>query len=203
MVGMPCGTPYVIGTPIREYAQSINSALEFAIKEGKCGLISYLKDWKATQLDKDTKIEWNGNSVKNIAEDSENARVEYDAIKQKFDIKNGTEWSEILETVTIIGEPVKSCSLAAMIEENYGKNTRVFCPLQETEGLLRAQDRMIRGEEEMEEALKDAELIIADPLYRPICPKEAKFYEMPHIAFSGRIFLKRFTNLTDIRNHLR
>ena len=193
-----CGTPYVIGTPIWEYAQSINSALEFAIKEGKAGLISYLKDWRAIQLDKDTKREWNGNGVKNIAEDSRNARVECDAVKQKFDIKNGAERSETVETVTIIGEPVKSCSLAAMIEENYGKNTRVFCPLQETEGLLRPQDRMVKGEEEMEEALKDAEIIVADPLYRPICPKEAKFYELPHVAFSGRIFLKRFAKKMNI-----
>ena len=43
----------------------------------------------------------------------------------------------------------------------------------------------------MEEALKDAEIIVADPLYQPICPKYCMFYELPHIAFSGRIYLKR------------
>ena len=187
-----CGTPYVIGTPIQEYVQSINSALELAIKEGKGGLVSYLKDWEATSVDKNTKDEWNGNSVKNTIEDSGNAEVECDAVKQKPGIENETEVSETLETVTIIGEPVKSGSLAAMIEQNYGRKTRVLCPLQETEGLLRMQDLQVRGEEEMEEALKTAEIIVADPLYRPICPKEAKFYEVPHIAFSGRIFLKRF-----------
>ena len=42
----------------------------------------------------------------------------------------------------------------------------------------------------MEDLLKDAGIILADPLYRPICPKNARFYELPHIAFSGRIFLK-------------
>ena len=45
-------------------------------------------------------------------------------------------------------------------------------------------------EEAMEEALKSAGIIVADPLYRPICPKQSQFYELPHIAFSGRIFLK-------------
>ena len=45
--------------------------------------------------------------------------------------------------------------------------------------------------EEMEEALKDAEIIVADSLYQPICPKHCMFYELPHIAFSGRIYLKR------------
>ena len=41
------------------------------------------------------------------------------------------------------------------------------------------------------EALEDAEIIVADPLYQPICPKHCMFYELPHIAFSGRIYLKR------------
>ena len=43
-------------------------------------------------------------------------------------------------------------------------------------------------EEAMEEALKSAEIIVADPLYRPICPKDSTFYELPHVAFSGRIY---------------
>ena len=42
----------------------------------------------------------------------------------------------------------------------------------------------------MEKLLRDADIIVADPLYRPICPKQSQFYELPHIAFSGRIFLK-------------
>mgnify|MGYP001055679722 FL=1 len=43
-------------------------------------------------------------------------------------------------------------------------------------------------EEAMEEALKSAKIIVADPLYRPICPKDSTFYELPHVAFSGRIY---------------
>ena len=40
----------------------------------------------------------------------------------------------------------------------------------------------------MEEALKSAGIIVADPLYRPICPGDSIFYELPHVAFSGRIY---------------
>ena len=43
-------------------------------------------------------------------------------------------------------------------------------------------------EEAMEEALKDAKIIVADPLYKPICPKNSTFYELAHVAFSGRIY---------------
>ena len=39
-----------------------------------------------------------------------------------------------------------------------------------------------------EEELKNAKIIVADPLYRPICPKDSPFYEIPHVAFSGRIY---------------
>ena len=93
--------------------------------------------------------------------------------------------------VTLVGEPVIMESLAAGIEEKYAYRVEVLCPLEETDGLLADGDRWACGEEEMEEALKDAEIIVADPLYKPICPKNCEFYELPHIAFSGRIYLKK------------
>ena len=80
--------------------------------------------------------------------------------------------------------------LAALIEKEYHYKTKVLCPLEETDGLIGSQDLKVCGEEEMEEALKDAQIVVADPLYRPICPAECEFYERAHIAFSGRMFLK-------------
>ena len=99
-----------------------------------------------------------------------------------------TEKPEIM----IVGEPVTMGSLAAVIEQEYHRSCQVLCPLEESEGLLGQNDRIVRGEEELREALKNAKIIIADPLYRPVCPETAKFYELPHIAFSGRIYRKRF-----------
>lgn len=46
-------------------------------------------------------------------------------------------------------------------------------------------------EEAMEEELKNAKIIVADPLYRSICPKDSTFYEIPHVAFSGRMFIDK------------
>lgn len=94
------------------------------------------------------------------------------------------------QIVTLIGEPVTTTSLAALIEKEYHYKTKVLCPLEETDGLIGSQDLKVCGEEEMEEALKDAQIVVADPLYRPICPAECEFYERAHIAFSGRMFLK-------------
>ena len=90
--------------------------------------------------------------------------------------------------ITLVGEPVTMGSLAAGIEKRYGRAARVLCPLKECADLLGEKDKMVLGEEAMEEALKSAGIIVADPLYRPICPGDSIFYELPHVAFSGRIY---------------
>ena len=102
------------------------------------------------------------------------------------------------EEIILIGEPVIMESLAAAIEEKYRHPVKVLCPLRKTEGLLAEGDRNVYGEEEMEQELKDAKIIVADPLYRPICPKTAAFYELPHIAFSGRIYKKKLPVLAEL-----
>ena len=139
------GTPYVIGTPYKEYAERISEALEKRIQ------IPAIEDRRRENL------QGTGNSEK---------------------------------IITLIGEPVTIGSLAAIIERRYHYKTRILCPLENVEGLLGEHDLKICGEEEMENALKNAQIVVADPLYRPICPVECEFYERAHIAFSGRMFLK-------------
>ena len=73
----------------------------------------------------------------------------------------GTGNSE--KIITLIGEPVTTTSLAALIENEYHYKTKVLCPLEETDGLIGSQDLKVCGEEEMEEALKDAQIVVADP----------------------------------------
>lgn len=139
------GTPYVIGTPYKEYAERISEALEKRIQ------IPAIEDRRRENL------QGTGNSEK---------------------------------IITLLGEPVTIGSLAAIIERRYHYKTRILCPLENAEGLLGEHDLKICGEEEMENALKNAQIVVADPLYRPICPVECEFYERAHIAFSGRMFLK-------------
>lgn len=94
--------------------------------------------------------------------------------------------------ITLIGEAVTMGSLAAGIEKIYGRSVRVFCPLKDCEGLIGEKDGIVLGEEAMEEVLKDAQIVVADPLYQPICPKGCDFYGSPHVAFSGRIYQKKY-----------
>lgn len=102
--------------------------------------------------------------------------------------KGGTE-------VTLIGEPVTMGSLGAAIADVYGKSIRVLCPVEADPVLLAPEDRLVHGEEEMERLLQSAEIVIADPLYRAICPAKAQFYDLPHQAFSGRNGWKTMRNL--------
>lgn len=116
-------------------------------------------------------------------------RIQIPAIEdRRRENLQGTGNSE--KIITLIGEPVTIGSLAAIIERRHHYKTRILCPLENAEGLLGEHDLKICGEEEMENALKNAQIVVADPLYRPICPAECEFYERAHIAFSGRMFLK-------------
>ena len=42
---------------------------------------------------------------------------------------------------------------------------------------------------------KKAKIVIADPMYRPVCPAGVKFISLPHEAFSGRIYRKEIPRL--------
>lgn len=100
--------------------------------------------------------------------------------------------------VTLIGEPVTMGSLAAAIWARRGCPTRVLCPLERCEGLYGPLDLRAEGEEGAEAALKTASAIVADPLYRPVCPPEVPFYPLPHQAFSGRCFRKTMKNWMEL-----
>ena len=99
------------------------------------------------------------------------------------------------EDIVIVGEGVTSVSLAAAIELTTGRSARVLCPTECDASLLRKKDRLCRDEEELERQLRGAKRIIADPLLRPICPKDVPFAELPSEAFSGRLFRDRIPDL--------
>ncbi len=97
----------------------------------------------------------------------------------------------------IIGESVTAKSLAAALAVGYGIGARVICPVETPDGVLGACDLHLEDEEDIEQALRGAKRVIADPLYKPIVPKTSEFYALPHEAFSGRIYRKQIPNLAE------
>lgn len=96
----------------------------------------------------------------------------------------------------IVGEPVTSGFVATQLKRRYGADFNIIATTEITEGLLAECDRKCHGEEEIRTALADAEMIIADPLFELVAPKEAKFIRLPHFAMSGRLYLKEIPDLT-------
>ena len=176
------GTPFLVGTPVEGYEGEISDALEKAAGSF----------YEAFEYKKENPAEKNGTQISGRQEELWIVTPDQVIYLRKKD----SPLSGFIPTpdITLIGEPVTMGSLAAAIEQKCGKKVQLLCPLEITEGLLRQEDEVIRGEEAMEEKLKTARIIVADPLYRPICSESATFYEMPHIAFSGRIYLKNLYN---------
>ena len=108
------------------------------------------------------------------------------------------EWSSLPNSeIAVIGEGVTSLSLAQAIELEYGIGVKVLCATECEKTLLRAKDVLTSDEEDVVEALSGMKMVIADPLYRPICPKDAKFMNLPAESFSGRIYRNEIPNLIE------
>ena len=116
------------------------------------------------------------------------------------------------EKIYIIGESVTSKSLAKYIYYKYGHTPKVISAVElgntyhgdivknlkvREDVALEKFDLHIEDEDNIAEAIKDAKMVIADPLYRPIVPEKAVFVNHPHEGFSGRLFRKNIANLID------
>ena len=99
------------------------------------------------------------------------------------------------DEIVVVGEGVYSLSLACALERYLNRGVRVICTTGGDGKILRTKDLMLRDEVEIEIALQSAEMIIADPLYQPICPQRARFVPLPAEAFSGRIYRSQIPNL--------
>ncbi len=107
------------------------------------------------------------------------------------------EWSCLPgEEAAIIGEGITSLAIANAIELTTGKGVKVLCATECEEGILRTKDEITMDEDEIEKALDGTKIVIADPLYRPICPEGTEFIPLPVEAFSGRIYREEIPNLT-------
>jgi nitrogenase molybdenum-iron protein alpha/beta subunit len=97
--------------------------------------------------------------------------------------------------IAVIGEGVTALSLAHAIELEYERSVKILCTTECERIYLRDKDALVTCEDEIIEALQGVKMVIADPLYEPICPKNAAFIPLPAESFSGRIYRKNIPNL--------
>lgn len=96
----------------------------------------------------------------------------------------------------IIGEAVAAQSIREAVRMEYGMDLKVLCYLETPAELLDEQSLYLTCEDEIKAALLEADEVIADPMYQPICPPKAHFIPFPHEAFSGRIYRTKIPDLT-------
>lgn len=96
----------------------------------------------------------------------------------------------------IIHDAVIANSICEFVREKYGIFMNIICPPNTDKNL--GYDHIMSGENELREILKDAKRVIADPLFKPICPEGVDFIDFPHEAFSGRIYREKIPNLMKI-----
>ena len=88
----------------------------------------------------------------------------------------------------VVGESVYAGSLACALSRDAGQSAFVLCPLETEPDFLAPGDKTAREEPEIEALFRGASAIVADPLYRPVCPVGTPFVPLAHEAFSGRCF---------------
>jgi len=115
------------------------------------------------------------------------------ALKIREALKEGTKGKDIV----IIAEQIYGLSLAEALARR-GIKARVLCQLDR----IRDERVVPEGitfvyapeEDDVMRELQNADLVVADPLYEPICGK-ATLVRLPHMAFSGRLFENEIPNL--------
>ncbi|MGI6512276.1 MAG: nitrogenase component 1 [Catenisphaera adipataccumulans] len=95
--------------------------------------------------------------------------------------------------IVLIGEPVQMHTLAWVLEQRGWDSFRVVSASEQHVGNMVQTE----FEEEIAKAAADAEIVIADPLLRPICPPQARFIALPRVSYSGRMYLNEIPDLVE------
>ena len=167
------GIPYVAGVP---FGEAFSARLAAMLKQAAAAGVNYCGYKMKENSDREPMSGETGQQAEKIP-----------GCLQKEGFPEGKK-------TVIIGESVFCCSLAEAVEQDTGIPVQVLCPLDTEEWLLRDGDRETPEEDDLIRELEQAEAVIADPLYRSLV-EEHRFYELPHEAFSGRIYERKNPDL--------
>ena len=99
------------------------------------------------------------------------------------------------QEILVIGEGITSLSLASALELATRNVAAVVCPTECDLRILRNKDLLLQSEEQIQQAMAQAKIVIADPLFQPICPPDVRFVKLPTESFSGRLYREQIPNL--------
>ena len=190
-------TPYVIGTPVKGFANIIAEKLIDAAwtRQSQTAYFSVTSPGK--------NISQNDSTDESIILKKEllpqtEIRFQIEGFsqteKQKI-LVEPTEKNKAANGIYIIGESVISQSLKAALELKQGIDATVICPLETESEYVGENVLLLSSEEEIKAVIAEAKTVIADPIYKTICSEKTNFISLPHEAFSGRIHRKEIPDL--------
>ena len=148
---------------------------------------------KAPQAEKNTVVSSTGLAAAQYME--KEFGIPYELMGSYLDVKREKSRNYV------VGEPVISGFIASEIKKRSGTDFNVIAATEITGGLLSDCDKKCHGEDEIRQALSDAEIIIGDPMFELISPKSARFIRLPHFAMSGRLFRKEIPDLMRLEDY--
>ena len=182
---------WAMGSSLEEIANAGRASVNLVVSAAGLGAAKALKEMFGTPYVVGTPI---GAAYQNVL--AQRLLEAAKTCKMPEDGK-GTVWPSSIPAsdIAVIGEGITSLSLAQAIELEYSRGVKVLCATECEKALLREKDVLTPYEDDIIEALQGIKMVIADPLYRPICPKNAKFIPLPAENFSGRIYRKNIPDL--------
>lgn len=182
---------WAMGSSLEEIANAGRASVNLVVSAAGLGAAKALKEMFGTPYVAGTPI---GAAYQNVL--AQRLLEAAKTCKMPEDGK-GTVWPSSISAsdIAVIGEGITSLSLAQAIELEYSRGVKVLCATECEKALLREKDVLTPYEDDIIEALQGIKMVIADPLYRPICPKDAKFISLPAENFSGRIYRKDIPDL--------
>ena len=182
---------WAMGSSLEEIANAGRASVNLVVSAAGLGAAKALKEMFGTPYVAGTPI---GAAYQNVL--AQRLLEAAKTCKMPEDGK-GTVWPSSIPAsdIAVIGEGITSLSLAQAIELEYSRGVKVLCATECEKALLREKDVLTPYEDDIIEALQGIKMVIADPLYRPICPKNAKFISLPAENFSGRIYRKDIPDL--------
>lgn len=182
---------WAMGSSLEEIANAGRASVNLVVSAAGLGAAKALKEMFGTPYVVGTPI---GAAYQNVL--AQRLLEAAKTCKMPEDGK-GTVWPSSIPAsdIAVIGEGITSLSLAQAIELEYSRGVKVLCATECEKALLREKDVLTPYEDDIIEALQGIKMVIADPLYRPICPKNAKFIPLPAENFSGRIYRKDIPDL--------
>ena len=192
--------PYVIGTPVKGFENIIAEKM-LGVAWTKQSQTAYF----SVALKEEKKCTGNIDNEPIVPKTKILSKSEKMELAEKIE---KPETIEIIETpaeiinkekstneIYIIGEAVISQSLKAALVLKHGINAKVICPLETEPEYIGEDVLLLSSEEEIKEAIAEAQTVIADPIYKTVCSEKTNFISLPHEAFSGRIYRKEIPNL--------